>query len=168
MTCCASDCRYRRCRGHGFTVVELLVVLTVMAVLASMAMPLARIAVQREREQELKVALREIRAAIDAYQVVRGAGSGAATEGVSLCPPSLIALTQLMQDPRPSSGGQMIRFLRRVPRDPFADPQLPAEETWGLRSYLSEASKPMPGADVYDVYSLSQQQALDGTWLKDW
>ncbi|MDG0857479.1 prepilin-type N-terminal cleavage/methylation domain-containing protein [Roseateles puraquae] len=69
MTCCASDCRYRRCRGHGFTVVELLVVLTVMAVLASMAMPLARIAVQREREQELKVALREIRAAIDAYQV---------------------------------------------------------------------------------------------------
>lgn len=164
----SSSGRHWKHRRHGFTVVELLVVLTVMAVLATMAMPLARIAVQREREQELKVALREIRAAIDAYQVVRAAGNGGAPEGVSLCPPSLIALTQLMPDPRPSSGGQMIRFLRRVPRDPFADPQVPAEQTWGLRSYLSEAAKPLPGADVYDVYSLSKQQALDGTWLKDW
>lgn len=148
--------------------IELLVVLSVMAVLATMAMPLARMAAQREREQELKLALREIRAAIDAYQIVRAGGSTGIMEGVSLCPPSLTALTQLMADPRPGANGQMIRFLRRVPRDPFADPLVPAEQTWGLRSYLSEATKPKPGADVYDVYSLSSQQALDGTWLKDW
>jgi len=153
---------------QGFTIVELLVVLTVMAVLASMAMPLARIAIQREREQELKVALREIRAAIDAYQTVRTVSSSGGTEGVSACPPSLIALTQLMADPRPGANGQMIRFLRRVPRDPFADPNSLAEQSWGLRSYLSEANAPKAGADVYDVYSLSTQQALDGTWLKDW
>jgi len=158
--------------GHagkrGFTIVELLVVLSVMAILATMAMPLARIAVQREREQELKLALREIRAAIDAYQVVRAGGAQGIMEGVSLCPPSLAALTELTPDIRPGANGQQIRFLRRVPRDPFADPQVPAEQTWGLRSYLSEASKPKTGADVYDVYSLSTQQALDGTWLKDW
>lgn len=155
-------------RRRGFTVVELLVVLAVMAVLASMAMPLARMAAQREREQELKLALREIRAAIDAYQVVKAGGGSGVMEGVSLCPPSLTALTELMADTRPGANGQMIRFLRRVPRDPFADPLLPAEQTWGLRSYLSEANKPKPGVDVYDVYSLSTQQALDGTWLRDW
>ncbi|WP_457356456.1 prepilin-type N-terminal cleavage/methylation domain-containing protein [Roseateles sp. P5_D6] len=153
---------------QGFTVVELLVVLTVMAVLASMAMPLARITVQREREQELKIALREIRAAIDAYQMVLAGSSSGVMEGVSVCPPSLTALTQLTADTRPGAGGQMIRFLRRVPRDPFADPKLSAEQTWGMRSYLSEANAPKAGADVYDVYSLSTQQALDGTWLKDW
>lgn len=153
---------------RGFTIIELLVVLSVTAILATMAMPLARIAVQREREQELKLALREIRAAIDAYQIVRAGGAPGVMEGVSLCPPSLTALTQLTADIRPGANGQMIRFLRRVPRDPFADPSIAAEQSWGLRSYLSEANKPKPGADVYDVYSLSTQQALDGTWLKDW
>ena len=154
--------------GRGFTVIELLVVLAVMSILVTMALPLARIVSQREREHELKRALLEIRSAIDDYQRVMSAGNSGVLEGVSVCPPSLTALTQLTTDPRPGTNGQQIRFLRAVPRDPFADPHVPAEQTWGQRSYLSEASKPTPGSDVYDVRSLSTQQALDGTLLKDW
>lgn len=152
----------------GFTLVEMLVVLAVVGLLASMSLPLADIVVQRDREQQLRRSLWLIRDAIDEYKKARELGAFPAEPGTSLYPPSLGALTLLRADARPQAQGRSLRFLREVPRDPFADPSLPSTETWRLRSFLSEASDPKPGADVYDVHSSSNNKALDGTLLKDW
>lgn len=153
---------------RGYSLVELLVVLAVLGLLATLAMPLAEMTVQREKERELKRALWEIRDAIDAYQRARAAGAVAGEPGRSQYPPDLLALTQPTPDARPERRGEVLRFLRRVPRDPFADPALPAEASWGLRSYLSDADRPQPGADVYDVHSRATTLGLNGVPLKDW
>ncbi len=153
---------------RGYTLIELLVAMGVLAMLAAMAMPLAEVVAQREREHELKRSLWEIRDAIDAYKRARESGALLAEPGSTAYPPTLDALTQLSLDARPASKGQALRFLRRVPRDPFADPALPPAKTWALRSFFSDADNPKSGEDVYDVYSLSQRKALDGTALKDW
>lgn len=155
-------------RRRGYTLVELLVVLAVLGLLAGMAMPLAEMTVQRDKERELKRALWEIRDAIDGYQRARAAGAIPAVDGASLYPPDLITLTQPLPDARPDRRGVVLRFLRRVPRDPFADAATPAERSWGLRSYLSDADRPQPGADVYDVYSRSDQTGLNGVPLSQW
>lgn len=155
-------------RQRGYTLIELLVVLAVLGLLASMAMPLAEMTVQREKERELKRALWEIRDAIDGYQRARVAGAIPAVDGASLYPPDLMTLTQPLPDARPDRHGEVLRFLRRVPRDPFADPAAPAERSWGLRSYQSEADRPQPGADVYDVHSRSDQTGLNGVPLNQW
>lgn len=151
----------------GFTLVELLVVLAVLAVLSTMAMPLAEMSVQRERERELKRALWEIRDAIDAYKKARDTGAIVESRQ-SRYPTSLLALTELREDARAERRGEPLRFLRRVPRDPFAPADVAAELTWGLRSYESEAGRPRPGGDVYDVYSRSDRVGLNGVPLKDW
>lgn len=153
-------------RPRGFTLIELLVVMAVMGVLAALVMPLAELSVQRDRERELKRALWEIRDAIDAYHRAASAGAVVLAPGDSLYPPDLPALTQGVSDPR--QPGRVQYFLRRVPRDPFADPSLPAEATWALRSYLSPPDRPQPGPDVYDVASRSQGVGLNGVPLKDW
>lgn len=163
--CCAQPRR-----RPGYTIVELLVVLAVMGVLASAAMPLAQMARQREQERELRRALWEIRDALDAWRRARESGAivPAPGEAASAYPPSLLALAQARPDARPERRGQVLRFLRRVPRDPFADAALPAWQTWGLRSYLSDAEQPRPGDDVYDVYSLSPRVGLNGVALRQW
>ncbi|MEF7613636.1 type II secretion system protein [Aquincola sp. MAHUQ-54] len=151
-------------RGRGYTLIELLVVLALIALLGSIAMPLAEVTVQREKERELKRALWELRDAIDAYHLAR---QRMGAEGAASYPPNLEALTQPLPDVRPGGGG-VLRVLRQVPRDPFADPLLPAEQSWGLRSYLSESKEPRAGAEVYDVYSLSPARGLNGVPLKEW
>lgn len=153
---------------RGYTLIELLVVMAVLGLLASMAMPLAEVTVQRERERELRRALWEIRDAIDAYKRARDAGAIAGPVVGSRLPPDLLALTRAVPDARGDHRGEVLRFLRTVPRDPFADPALGAERSWGLRSYLSEAADPKPGADVYDVHSLSDRLGLNGVPLKQW
>jgi general secretion pathway protein G len=144
------------------------VVLAVLALLATMAMPLAEMTVQRERERELKRALWEIRDGIDAYKKARDQGAVVGTGEVSPYPPTLEALLQPVPDARVDHRGQVLRFMRSIPRDPFADQALPPEKTWGLRSYLSEADKPRPGADVYDVYSQSLALGLNRVPLRQW
>lgn len=155
-------------RRSGYTLIELLVVMAVLAILASMAMPLAELNAQRDRERELKRALWEIRDGIDAYRRARESGAIAAPSGTSNFPPNLLALTTPVPDGRPDRRGEMLRFLRKVPRDPFGDPALPADQTWGLRSYLSDASNPQPGLDVYDVFTRSEAKALNGMPLREW
>lgn len=155
-----------RVHNDGYTLVELLVVLAVIAVLAGMAMPLAEVTAQREKERELKRALWEVRDAIDAYRRARERGQVAGVADASLYPPSLQALLSAPGVSPGAAGSQ--RFLRRIPRDPFADPALPAEQTWGLRSYLSDADRPQPGADVYDIHSLSDRVGLNGLPLRQW
>ena len=152
----------------GYSLIELVVVMAVLAVLATMAAPLSEMVVQRERERELRRALWEIRDALDAYSAAREAGAIGGPAGASPWPPDLMTLTRAYSDERPSRRGESLRFLRRVPRDPFADPALPAEATWGLRSHASEADRPRPGADVFDVYSLSSRTGLNGVALRQW
>lgn len=152
----------------GFTLVEMLVVLAMMGILAALAWPVVDIVVQRDREQQLRRALWTLRDAIDDYKRARESGAVPLAPGESPYPPTLQALTQLYVDARPQAPSRNLRFLRAVPRDPFADAKLPAADTWVLRSFLSEASDPKPGADVYDVHSSSKAKALDGTLLKDW
>lgn len=159
-------------RSNGFSLVELLVVLAILGVLAAMAMPLAQMSAERSRETELRRALWEIRDGLDAYHEARLSGAIAAPTGADASspayPPTLHELTLLQPDLRAKHQGEYLRFLRRVPADPFADPTLKPEQTWGLRSFLSEADKPVAGADVYDVYSKSTGTALNGVPLSQW
>ena len=159
-------------RPNGYSLVELLAVLAILGVLVTMAMPLAEMSAERAREQELKRALWEIRDALDAYHEARLLGAIPAVASADptgpAYPPDLHALTQLQPDLRVTHHGEFLRFLRRVPRDPFADPAVESEQSWGLRGYLSEANKPLPGAEVYDVYSRSPGTALNGVPLSQW
>lgn len=169
---------------RGFTLIEMLVVLLIVGILASAAMPLAELNKRREQEAELRGALRTIRAALDEYradclptaQGGRGvikcdAGAGRLTG----YPPSLEALVKGAEDSSIVGSGSARAgterrryYLRRIPRDPFAEPHLPPEQTWGLRSYDSPPDAPAPGADVFDVHSLSEGTAMDGTFYRDW
>lgn len=142
-------------RPGGYTLIELLVVMAILGSLAMLVMPLAEMNVQRERERELKRALWQLRDAIDSYHAATAA-----------YPPSLEALTTRIPDLR--NPGRVVQPLRRVPRDPFADPALPDHKTWALRSFLSEADRPQPGADVYDVASMSQGVGLNGIPRRSW
>jgi general secretion pathway protein G len=150
----------------GFSLIELLVVMAVLGILAAAAMPMAEITVQRERERELKRALWEIREAIDAYKRAGDVGSVSRVSGSSGYPPSLRALTEGTPDAR--AIGRTLYFLRRVPRDPFAPSDRPADKTWGLRSYQSPPDQPGEGADVYDVYSRAEGKGLNGVPLREW
>lgn len=143
--------------------IEMLVVMAILSILAMAVWPLAQMSVQRERERELKRALWEIRDAIDAYKRMADAGA-LATPGNGY-PPDLKTLATGVTDRR---SGQTVYFLRRVPRDPFADPALSDEESWGLRSYQSPPNRPQPGSDVFDVYSRADVPALDGTPVRRW
>lgn len=154
-------------RPRGFTLIELLVSVAIVAVLASVALPLAELKQQRERERELRLALREIRAAIDAYKAAADQGRIAHSADESGYPPTLTALVAGVPDAKRPQGTKL-HFLRRLPRDPFADPAAPAEATWGKRAYASPPERPREGRDVFDVYSLSARVGFDGTPLKEW
>ena len=145
----------------GFTLIELLITVAILALLASAALPLAELTVQRGKEQELRRSLREIREAIDAYK--RAADDGIIDRPVdrSGYPPTLAVLVEGAVDKRDPKG-KRIFFLRRVPGDPVSG------EPWGLRSYASPADAPKDGDDVFDVYSKSMDRARDGTPYSEW
>jgi general secretion pathway protein G len=147
-------------RTRGFTLVELLAVLGILALLVAMAMPLAELTARRERESDLKHALWEIRDAIDAYKRMSDAGLIAPTP--SGYPPNL----QVLVDGVTTSSSAHVVFLRRVPVDPFAESV--SGGGWGLRSYASSAEHPEAGIDVFDVYSTSTLTGLNGVPLRQW
>jgi general secretion pathway protein G len=146
---------------------ELLAVLAIMAVLASVATPLAELTHKRSKEQDLRAALREIRAALDRYKALSDQGVIPRAADGSGYPPTLDSLTEGVADGR-TAGQTKIYLLRRLPRDPFARSDQPAKETWGTRSYASPSDDPRPGKDVFDVSSRSDQIALDGSRYQDW
>ena len=151
-------------RARGYTLVELLAVLAILSVLAMGAAPLAELATQRQKEQSLRDALWQIRGALDAYKRAVDTGQIPRAAGASGYPPSLAVLVDGTRGPQ----GQLMYFLRRIPRDPFAPAEQPAEATWALRSYESPPDAPKPGADVYDVMSRSERLGSNGVPLKDW
>jgi general secretion pathway protein G len=153
---------------RAFSLVELLVVLTIMAVLASIAMPLAEVSHRRTQEEELRRSLREIRNAIDAFKHLVDVGRISRPAGSSGYPPSLTSLVDGVADAQ-SPQGAKIYLLRRLPRDPFAPRDIvDSSETWGLRSYASTPQEPQPGDDVFDVYSKAQGAGLNGVPYRRW
>ena len=148
-------------KARGFTLIELLVTLTILALLASVALPLAELTVQRNKESELRQTLRQIRGAIDAYKRAADDGRIERSADASGYPPSLAALAEGVAD-KTKTDGSKLYFLRRVPRDPISG------EDWGLRSYASAATDPQPGKDVFDVYSRSDETGINGVPYKEW
>ena len=157
----------RRLR-RGFTLIELVITLALLGLLAMLAAPMTEVAYQRAREQQLRSALREIRDALDAYRRAADQGLVLRRLGASGYPATLAELVTGAPNATDPKGGR-IYFLRRLPRDPlFADPAVPAEQTWGLRSYASPPDEPSEGDDVFDVYSTAPGNGLDGSAYRDW
>jgi general secretion pathway protein G len=146
----------------GFTLIELLVTVAIVALLASIALPLAETTVQRSREAELRRSLRELREAIDAYKRAGDEGRIEKKADRSGFPPTLQALVEGAADVTDPKREKKVYFLRKVPRDPVSG------EDWGLRSYASAADAPRAGEDVFDVFSVSRAAGLNGVPYKEW
>ena len=152
----------------GFSLVELTIVVAVMAVLASSAVPLYELHVKREKEQELRVGLRQIREALDAYKRAIQDGRIARKADESEYPRKLEDLVTGIPDIKDPEK-RKIYFLRRLPRDPMSeDASLSATETWGKRAYESPPDNPQEGDDVFDIFSRSQNIGLNGIPYDKW
>jgi general secretion pathway protein G len=155
-------------RTRGFTIVELVITLAIIGLLSTAAMPLAQLVAKREKEAQLRSALRDIRNALDAYRDAAQTGHIKLELGASGYPPDLKSLYVGVEDAM-SEKKVNLYFLRRVPRDPFfPDGNIAAEDTWGVRSYQSSAEDPQPGDDVFDVYSRSGTKGLNGVPYREW
>jgi general secretion pathway protein G len=153
---------------RGFTLIELMATLSIMAVLAMVTVPLAQLATQRAKESELRNALMQIREAIDAYKRASDLGHIAVEVGASGYPPRLSDLVDGVVDQK-SPNGRKLYFLRSLPPDPMADSAHERSSGgWGLRSYTSSAQDPKPGEDVYDVYTTSLGIGLNGVPYRQW
>ncbi|MES2016628.1 MAG: type II secretion system protein [Pseudomonadota bacterium] len=157
-----------RATGRGFTLIELLVTLAIIALLGTLVLPVTQVTVQRKQEQELRRDLREIRHAIDAYKRAYDEGRIARSLNSTGYPASLDVLVEGVPDLRSPKRAKLF-FLRRVPRDPFSgDSEGSDADTWGKRSYASEATDPQEGEDVYDVYSKSDRSGLNEIPYRKW
>ncbi len=154
-------------RQAGFTFIELVVTVAIVAILASAAMPLAELTVRRGKEVELRHALQQLREGIDAYKLAVDDGRIPRLANESGYPKTLDLLVNGVVDAKSTSRAR-IYFLRRLPRDPFAEPGMPAIETWGLRSHASPPQAPREGDDVFDVYSRSLSVGLNGIPYREW
>lgn len=164
---------------RGFTLVEMLVTLTVLAILASAIIPIAKTVIQRDKEIELRRDLRQIREAIDAYKKLADEKRIETEDDSEGYPPDLETLVNGVevletesQEPGEAAAGRgsaeakkkLVRFLRRIPRDPMT-----GTTEWGLRSYQDDRDSDVWGEEnVYDVYSKSRAKALDGTRYNEW
>ena len=151
-------------RGErGFTLVELIVAFTILALLTTMSVPLVRYKVRRDRERELVYSLREIRKAIDDYKDAANAGKFQIKIGTEGYPESLDQLVEGVKLSG-SADGKKVKFLRRIPLDPMT-----GKREWGLRSMQDDpTSQSWGGQNVFDVYTKSLERARDGTQYKDW
>lgn len=159
----------KQSRSSGFSLLELVLAVTIMSILTAASVPLVRNSVKRDREIELRYALRQLREAIDAYKhfsdVTNGAGIPVELRTQSGYPKDLKTLVDGFTPANVVGTSQnKVRFLRRMPVDPMT-----GKDEWGLRGYQDRPDDDnWGGDDVYDVYSLSPGTALNGTMYKDW
>jgi len=158
-------------RPAGFTLIELMVSLVIVAIMASVATPMIQLTLQRQKEQQLREHLREMRRAIDAYKKAADEGRVKKNADASGYPPNLQVLVDGVEDAK-SAKHERLRFLRRIPQDPMLNGQantgLGQPVGWGLRSYDSPPEQPRYTQDVYDVYSLSTQTGINGVAYAQW
>jgi general secretion pathway protein G len=148
----------------GMTLLELIVACTILLILSSMALPIAKFTVIREREKELRYDLHEMRAAIDKYKDLADTQKIRVELGSEGYPPDLDTLVKGVAVGGAGAAGKNMRFLRRVPKDPMT-----GRAEWGLRSVQDDPdSTSWGGKNVFDVYSKSMGTALDGTKYSDW
>jgi len=146
--------------SRGFTLMELIVAATILAILTMMAIPLARVTIQREKEKELRRDLWEMRDAIDRYKDAADRQMFQTKVDSQGYPPDLETLVKGVE----GQAGKKYRFLRSIPVDPMTK-----SKEWGLRSMQDDPdSDSWGGQNVFDVYTKAEGQGLDGTKYKDW
>jgi general secretion pathway protein G len=162
------ELRYHKVMGHvrprhaGFTLIELIITVTIIAILTAMAVPLAKNSIQREKEFALRQALREIRTAIDKYKDYSDRGFIQVKLGTEGYPESLDVLVEGV--PLNGAVDKKLKLLRRVPTDPMTN-----STEWGLRAYQDDPKVDQWGGEnVFDVHTKSEGTALDGSKYKDW
>ena len=176
-------------RSRGFTLIELVITLAIIALLTTAAMPLAQLVAQREKEAELRAALRDIRTALDAYHDAALMGHIKLKLGDTGYPPDLKSLYAGVED-QESEKKVALYFLRRVPRDPFytGDADTPPEDTWAMRAFgqppahpdgggadgadsadaVDASARGAAGKDVFDVSSKSDRVGINGIPYRQW
>jgi general secretion pathway protein G len=146
-------------KSRGFTLIELIVATTLLLILTSLALPLARVVIKRERERDLRRALWMMRDGIDRYKDAADQGKFQIKAGSEGYPPDLETLVDGID-----VGGKKLKFLRGIPIDPMT-----GNKDWGLRSIQDDPDSDSWGGDnVFDVFTKSQGTALDDTRYKDW
>jgi len=146
-------------RTRGFTLIELIVATTILMILTTLAIPLARVTIKREKEHELRHDLWEMRDAIDRYKDAADRGAFQTKVGTEGYPPDLDTLVKGVD-----VHGKKLKFLRRIPVDPMT-----GTNEWGMRSMQDDPdSDSWGGQNIFDVFTKSQGTALDGTKYKDW
>ena len=148
--------------SKGFTLVELVAAFTILLILSTMALPIARIQIKRERERELRANLREIRTAIDRYKEASDRGLIQVKVDTEGYPPDLDTLVEGVK----ANGAvdKKLKFLRRIPKDPMTN-----SKDWGKRSYQDDpTTNSNGGQNVFDVFTTSQSEALDGSKYSEW
>ena len=145
---------------RGVTLMEMIIVITILLILMGAAVPVVRLSVKRQKETELRRDLWEMRNAIDRYKDAADRNAFQVKLGTEGYPPDLDTLVNGVE----AQGGKKLRFLRRIPIDPMT-----GDKDWGLRSMQDEPdSESWGGQDVFDVYTKSNGTGLDGTKYKDW
>jgi general secretion pathway protein G len=155
---------FRKSREAGMTLLELIIACSILMILSSMALPLARFTIMRQRERELRLDLREMRGAIDKYKDLADQQKIRVEVGSEGYPPDLETLVKGVAVGGAGASGKNLRFLRRIPVDPMT-----GRAEWGLRSVQDDPdSTSWGGNNVFDVYSKSTATALDGTPYSTW
>jgi general secretion pathway protein G len=153
------SCSKTRFSQRGMTLIELIVAISIMMILTTAVLPVARLTIKREREKELRRDLWEMRDAIDRYKDAADKGLFQIKLGTEGYPPDLDTLVKGVD-----IGGKKVRFLRRIPTDPMT-----GKTEWGQRSMQDDPkSTSWGGQNVFDVYTQSQDTALDGTKYAEW